>query len=304
MLERMRKWVKQTQKANPTLAARPSAHSSTIVNGKPGLTSDPHGGAEYEAPPSRWVQENFVPHGFADDDGAMKQVESSVWRNMYQSTREADNDETLHQEVSYPSRKHRPQNADQKSVFLLQSFIAGLIVVGSIYVGHSERPFAKDIVQFESSVFSADYAGRILPVVDKAFSQFHLSAPTFGVHAAVYMHEPLAGRIEADYSSSHPEIWLQGSPDAPVLAAGSGTVTKVGTSGGNTIVVIDHGAIGQSIYTGVASVSVQVHEYVDSGQVIGRLPTGGGKPELRFAMVKNGHFENPHDFIHFDTGSQ
>ncbi len=324
MLERVRKWAQRTQGVKRSVAVNPSTYSKVNVEGRENqrasvggeITSKitsmsrnehtSHGNSideEDRQPPSRWLKEDFVPHGFADDDGALKQIESPVWRNIYQPGRLSEQSSVNMNEI--PTMVHRPHvlKRDTKSLFLLQLFIAGMMVVGVAFVEHNQRPAAKDIHQFVTRVFSTDYTEQIVPTMSELLNKFHFSVPTFGVHAAVYMHAPLEGKINADFSSSHPEIWVDGSADAPVMAAGSGMVIKVVNSSGNSQIEIDHGAIGESIYSGLGSVSVRVHEYVDSGQVIGRLPTGEAKPILRFAMIKNGQFENPHDFIHFPATS-
>src|SRR5690348_946890 len=105
MLGRKKKWAKQTERIDTNSSVPGSSvPSSNLVKGKTGLKTI-HSDIEenYEAPPSRWIQENFVPNGFADDDGAMKQVESPVWRNMYQSSRKTEKEENILQDNPYPT---------------------------------------------------------------------------------------------------------------------------------------------------------------------------------------------------------
>lgn len=171
------------------------------------------------------------------------------------------------------------------------------------YVNHDPQPLAASVSAETKSVFSTDYTEAVQPVLAKAFTDLHLSVPAFGGSAAK-LHVPIVGNIVDDYGANHPEIWIAAAAQSPVMAAGSGTVLNVVKSGNTELVKIDNGSFGTSIYAGLGSVSVKAHEYVTAGEVIGKLPATPSHPSLRFSLVKNGAYENPHDFIHFSGASQ
>jgi len=145
--------------------------------------------------------------------------------------------------------------------------------------------------------FDTEYTSQVQPTVDKAFASMHLVIPSFG--ASTKMHDPLVGTIVGDYGPNHPEIWISAAARKTVMAAGSGTVLTVVSTGGSDVVKIDNGSLGTTIYAGLGSVSVKPNEYVNAGESIGRLPTTPAHPSLRFSLVKNGQYENPHYVISF-----
>lgn len=330
MLGGMRKWVENVQKASHRVSGKQSAADDDVL---PAKKDDENPWLSFSGPksnkitsfhsdespksqtvPSRWLGEGTSFYsteltGSAEPSELVKK-NTSVWPNSHQKIVDSEKIELkqdmplLERNSDYPSNQQlnhqsNQQSSGTKSVFFMQCILAGVFVFGGLYIHQANRPFTKTVDAFANRMMETDYSNRITPVVAKAFDRFHITIPTFGVHAAVYLHVPLAGKIDADYSSIHPEIWISGKQNEPVLAAGSGIVAKVENNASKSIVEIDHGAIGTSVYTGLGAVTVRVHEYVDSGQVIGRMPQGPKIEDLHFSLTKGGKFENPHDYIHF-----
>jgi murein DD-endopeptidase MepM/ murein hydrolase activator NlpD len=334
MLGGMRKWVENAQKASHRVPGKQPATDGGAMSAKkddenPWLSlSSPNSnkitsfhsdeGSKSQSAPSRWLGEgtSFYSTESTRSAESSESVKKSMpgWPDSRQGIVDSekfglkqdmplfarDSDYPPNQQLNHQSSlQSNQQSSGTKSVFIMQCILAGVLVFGGLYIHQTNQPFAKTVDAFANRMLKTDYSNQITPVVANAFDRFHISIPTFGVHAAVYLHVPLEGKIDADYSSSHPEIWISGKQNEPVLAAGSGIVAKVENNGSNSIVEIDHGVIGTSVYTGLGAVTVRVHEYVDSGQVIGRMPQGPKIEDLHFSLTKGGKFENPHDYIHF-----
>ncbi|MFD1674996.1 peptidoglycan DD-metalloendopeptidase family protein [Alicyclobacillus fodiniaquatilis] len=260
--------------------------------------------------PSRWVSEgngDLSPYGFVDEDGGMRQVESGTWRNAFGAKRPQPTGKRF---VARTTSTSPPSGTGggvkQKSyasTLLWQAFCAAMLVGIGYFVEHSPQPLAQTIASESQGVFQTDYTAKVQPEITKAFQDLHVTVPSFG-GSAVQLHTPIAGDITEDYSSNHPEISISASANQAVKAAGSGTVTAVTKSGNAEILKIDNGDFGTSVYTGLGSINVKLHEYVSSGEVVGKLPAKPSHPILQFSMLKNGKYENPHQFIDFPGDGQ
>jgi murein DD-endopeptidase MepM/ murein hydrolase activator NlpD len=177
-----------------------------------------------------------------------------------------------------------------------------VLVATGYYAKHYSTPVAEKIDAIYETAFSQDFARDTLPKVETFLTSHHVSLPSIWGAGALVLHQPISGTIVSDYSADHPTMVLTGKPDAPVLAAGSGTVVSVERNQDGYTIAIDHGKSEVSWYSGVVSPSVHVKEYVYSGQVIGRL-ANTNHPQLGFALKKDSTYINPHDVIHF-TQSQ
>ena len=116
---------------------------------------------------------------------------------------------------------------------------------------------------------------------------------------------PVAGPISSYFGPSHPlgiDIDLYAAPNAPIAAAGSGTVTF---AGGNSCcsyglyVIIDHGNGFQTLYAHLSRISVSVGQKVSQGQVVGlggRTGYATGN-HLHFEVHLNGAIVNPTAYL-------
>lgn len=77
----------------------------------------------------------------------------------------------------------------------------------------------------------------------------------------------------------------------PVIAAGRGRVSAAGTDGayGNRV-IIDHGRLWQTLYSQLASFTVQEGDCIEAGTTIGAVGTTGLSvgPHLHFEVRRNG----------------
>ncbi|GEO25823.1 hypothetical protein AAC03nite_16080 [Alicyclobacillus acidoterrestris] len=260
--------------------------------------------------PTRWVSEgqsDLSPYGFAEDDAGLRQVESGAWRRAFSGGGQS---RTPHKQfVPMSSARTRPPSVNSNKPSYLsrtivwQTFCA-LVLVGVVYyVDHHPDAVPPEVVSQAQTVLQTDYTADVAPSIDKAFADMHISAPQFGATTAVKLHNPVSGTIVEDYSSTHPEVSIAGTAKAPVLAAGSGTVLNVVNVGDTKLVRIDNGALGTTIYDGLGSVNVKAHEYVTAAEVIGKLPASPSHPALKFSIVKDGNYENPHAVVNFDGAS-
>lgn len=255
--------------------------------------------------PPRWgedAQSHLSPYGFSEDDAGLRQVESGAWRRAFPAKSAASRRQFVPNK-GRPMDNNRPASSRANrfsSTLTWQVFCAAALVGAGYFVEHNAKVMTA-IGGETQMVFDTDYTSQVQPAVDRAFADMHLAIPTFG--ATSRLHAPMAGTIVNDYGPNHPEIWIAGNPNETVMAAGSGTVLTVVKSGSTDVVKIDNGAFGTTIYAGLSQVSVQANEYVNAGESIGRLPTTPSHPSLRFSLVKNGQYENPHGVIEFSGTS-
>jgi murein DD-endopeptidase MepM/ murein hydrolase activator NlpD len=204
------------------------------------------------------------------------------------------------QAVAMPSKGSTPtRSVSAGSTWLLQLGAAVVLTLVAVYAHDGSTPLAIDARGAYQRVFATDYTKTAVPTVINFLKAHHIAVPTFLSQAgALQLHTPLTGSIVQDYSATHPQMVIAGAAGAPVLAAGSGTVTRVVSLQNGFMIVIDHGTIGSSYYFGLASASVRVGESVESGEVIGKLPSKPS-PHLMFEIEQGGKAVNPHDYIVF-----
>lgn len=250
---------------------------------------------------ARWLGEGGSPYGFSDEDGTLKQLDSSNWRRILNSNRKQRFVPVESRWQGTSSRNLAPTEKTG-STWMFQSILAvGLVALG-VYASHTQTALAAKVDSVYKSVFSQDYSTTVVPAIDNFLSAHHISVPAWAESGAIRLHVPMKGSIVTDYSTQHPEMVIQGTSKEAVLATGSGVVSKAESLSGGSIVVVDHGKLGVSIYDGLGSMAVHQGEYVSSGQVLGHLPASG-HPDLRFSMEQNGHYVNPHDYIVFPSSS-
>ncbi|SFU89474.1 murein hydrolase activator EnvC family protein [Alicyclobacillus macrosporangiidus] len=276
---------------NPWFAPRSGAPAGDAA-GDPDRKSRRPGSA-------RWLGADASPYGFSDEDGSLQQVEGANLRRSFGTARSR---RFVARTGRIPS-VNRAVKRDPAGggTWLLQTVCAMGLVAAGLYAHDSQGSIADEIQRVYHSMFTEDYSTLSMPAVKQFLDDHGVSIPAFwtgSTSGVVRLHAPLAGVIQADYAPGHPEVWIAGTADAPVLAAGSGTVSQVQQDADGWSVVIEHGAVGTSLYHGLGTVSVQAGQAVSSGQVIGRLPHSDA-PVLRFAMQRDGAYINPHDDIHF-----
>jgi septal ring factor EnvC (AmiA/AmiB activator) len=90
-------------------------------------------------------------------------------------------------------------------------------------------------------------------------------------------------------------IEIAAEEDAPVRAVHGGTVGYAGPfTGFGTLVILDHGSNGYSLYGYLASTSLQQGQTVDTGAEVGRVGVApAGPPTLYFEMRIDGRSVNP-----------
>lgn len=251
---------------------------------------------------ARWLSEGGSPYGFSDEDGTLKQLDSSNWRRLMSANRNQ-------RFVPVNSRWQEPPSSNTESsiektgsTWLLQSvFAIGLVALG-LYASNTHTALAAKVDSAYKTVFAQDYSSAVIPTISNFLSAHHISVPAWVQAGAIHLHVPMSGSIITDYSSQHPEMVIQGTPKEAVLATGSGVVAKAEQLLTGSLVVVDHGKLGVSIYDGLGTLAVHQGEYVSSGQVLGHLPSKG-HPDLRFSIEQNGHYVNPHDYIVFPAST-
>lgn len=288
---------------NPWLTIPPAANAVMSDRHAQATTTLP----QDEAP--RWLSDVASPYGFSDDDGTLKQLDSTTWRRAFGTRRSK---RTVDQMGSRGAGQTDPRGvlptevSAPGSLWLMQTACAVAIVAGGFYAAHGQSRVAQQLHDAYQRTFSTDFESTAAPAVRQFLQSHQLTIPTLSTlwpSTAIRFHVPLSGTITADYSARHPTMTIAGQPDEAVLAAGSGTVNAVAGSGVSYRVTLDHGAMGTSTYSGLGVVSVQRGEYVQAGEIIGRLPQRILHPVLTFAMEQSNRHVNPHDFIEFPPTS-
>lgn len=99
---------------------------------------------------------------------------------------------------------------------------------------------------------------------------------------------PVEGDITQPYSSEHYAVDIAAEEGTPVVAAAAGTVVAAewANQHGN-LVAIDHGGGLITRYTHLLDYQVEVGDYVDQGQQIGRVGSTGEStgPHLHFELI-------------------
>lgn len=244
-------------------------------------------------PGVRWKGATGSPYGFSDEDGSLKQEDVDTWRRAFGAQKPVA-------EGAMAGPPRRRSRLSGPSLWLLQTVIAAIITALGVYSVHDHSQLATGLKSVYSDAFTQDDETVLWTGVQQFLEQHHLRVPVLSTaFGAIMLHVPLSGRIVQDYTSAHPQMLIQGTANERVLSAGSGTVSKVVSVDKTYLIEIDHGSIGTSWYTGLVKPTVRVNEYVGTGQVIGQLPAAPAHPRLEFALEKNNHFENPHDYIVF-----
>ncbi len=289
--------------------------------------SGPQGPDHQSSVEPKWLSELQSPYGLSDVDGTLKQLDSVNWHRAAQLKRRRSKrfiPQTGHQSPSsgtgrwqngrtaegayagrpqgsgtLPGTTKGPHTVSAGSTWLLQLGAAVVLTLLAVYAHDSSTPLAVDARSAYQRVFATDYTKTAAPAIASFLKSHNISVPAFlSQSGAMQLHVPLAGKIVQDYSSTHPQMVIAGSKDEPVVAAGSGIVTRVVPLQGGFMVVIDHGTIGSSYYFGLGSASVRTGESVESGEVIGKLPNTAS-PRLMFEIEQGGKAIDPHNYIVF-----
>ncbi|MCL6516160.1 M23 family metallopeptidase [Alicyclobacillus sp.] len=246
----------------------------------------------------RWLGD-VSPYGFLDEDGSLQQAEGANWRRTL-GRRPARR--FIAQSGRSAPRTQGSSGANAGGgTWLLQTVCAIGLVAAGLYAHGHQGGLADEIGRVYQLAFTQDDSHLTVPVVKQFLDDHGIALPAFlntSTTGAIRLHTPLNGTIQADFGPNHPEIWIAGTANEPVLAAGTGTVSQVTEDGDGWTVVLQHGTLGNTLYRGLGTVSVQEGQAVQVGQVIGRLPQREN-PVLRFAMQRNGAYINPHDDIQF-----
>ncbi len=117
---------------------------------------------------------------------------------------------------------------------------------------------------------------------------------------------PTRGKVTQGYRAGHYAIDIADVRKPPIWSAAGGTVEKVsvGTWGGGygNHIIIDHGNGLKTLYAHMETVAVSTGQYVDQGQVIGKMGRTGrvyGRTgiHLHFEVHKNGVKQNPGNYF-------
>lgn len=96
-------------------------------------------------------------------------------------------------------------------------------------------------------------------------------------------------------------IWIEGSPDAPVAASGTGVVVDAGNvpEGLGRFVVLSHENGYRTTYGHLGQASVKVGDQVKQGQQVGTMGNSGniGRTALYFSIEQEGVALNPANFF-------
>mgnify|MGYP002338713340 CR=1 FL=1 len=110
-------------------------------------------------------------------------------------------------------------------------------------------------------------------------------------------NDPFTGIRRMHYGLDIASYWR-----APIKAARAGRVAHIESQPGNygKFVILRHPGGYQTLYAHLDSFNVSVGQYVNQGQVIGRMGNTGRStgPHLHFSIIKNGSFIDPMEYLH------
>jgi murein DD-endopeptidase MepM/ murein hydrolase activator NlpD len=112
---------------------------------------------------------------------------------------------------------------------------------------------------------------------------------------------PIEGAISQPFGVLHQGVDIAQAQGAPIQAVAKGRVVhaeRLETDYG-WFIVIEHGNGLQSVYAHLSAFFVYTGQWVESGQLIGRVGTTGKStgPHLHFELRSNGHRVNPLDSL-------
>lgn len=113
---------------------------------------------------------------------------------------------------------------------------------------------------------------------------------------------PASGQISQGYRFYHKAIDIANRAGGPILAADSGRVVVAGwidNSGYGNRVMVDHGNGYVTLYAHMSSISVQVGQSVNRGDLLGQMGSTGRSTgtHLHFEIRKGGVLENPQAYL-------
>ncbi len=111
---------------------------------------------------------------------------------------------------------------------------------------------------------------------------------------------PVPGNIIKEYGESGSKglfdsgVIIETPDQARVIAAATGTITRINQNAGGWVVEIDHGMGWISIYQSITQIQIKPNQLVKTGQIIGQLGVGNdGKSKLFFEIKRNGESVDP-----------
>ncbi|WP_058302208.1 M23 family metallopeptidase [Gorillibacterium timonense] len=142
-----------------------------------------------------------------------------------------------------------------------------------------------------------------LPSFLPAYHSSGEAATEVGANRAEPYAVPVRGTISSSFTDSTPWIGLATAAGAPVSAMDGGMVTYSGeqTDGGLTLTIRHSGGM-ESTYAGFAELTLQKGDWVQKGEALGRVSRheDNGRGQFRFAVMKDGLYVNPVEWVKFD----
>ena len=162
-------------------------------------------------------------------------------------------------------------------------------------------------LSLEAILDANDLGSEVLEVGDALFLPGARMDPTqYLLAIGELFHWPSIGRFTSGYGMRiHPitGIWhmhtgvdIANAIGTRVTAARSGRVLAVESSVAyGNMIILDHGLGFRTLYGHLNSFDVRVGQYVDTGQVIGRMGNTGRSTgsHLHFSIIRNGFWEDP-----------
>ncbi len=196
------------------------------------------------------------------------------------------------------------------AAFLVKVVCAVLLVVGTFIVMNSDHPQLEEAQLFIHDVMHRDFN---VQGVMNWYEQNVGAAPDFmpqmfsradreGERVNEYVMPVSGGTVITAFGQSDNGITLETETTVPIEVVKEGWVTFVGEKEGHGLtVIIDHGGGEESWYGNVKDLKVQLHDWVEQGEVIGQTSVDEeGESTFYFAIKKDSVFIDPLDVIPFD----
>ncbi|AKO94280.1 M23 family metallopeptidase [Priestia filamentosa] len=210
-------------------------------------------------------------------------------------------------EYNPESKEHHPLFSPQWFLFKLLTSFCLVLIVAILFRNPAvqldgARTFVEDTMEesFQFAKMSAWYEekfGEPLALIPKSVGE----EPTEEANSQYVV--PASGNVVETFASSKKGVTVETGSQTAVQAMDAGFVKSIEEKKdfGNTV-SIQHADGSESWYSGLANIDVKTFDFIEKGQVIGKVKTEGDdkKGSYGFALYKDGKFMDPSKVISFE----
>lgn len=202
--------------------------------------------------------------------------------------------------------KTRERTRRRQGRWLVQTLLACLLLVFTYVTFQADSPSAKYLQATVTEIMERDFNFRGLadwyeanvggiPAIIPTFSENNAPPPDPSLQTGSWQL-PITGDMTDHYTTSHPYVTFSGDANDLVQSSAAGLVHSVEKKEGwGQCIIVRHGSGAETWYGGLETIEVERKDWVEPGQVLGKLGETGGA--LQFGVRRDGTFINPLDVI-------